>query len=70
MLHFADVIYIHVSNESLCALDTIYKGTFRCITNYKALIHHCSLLGLVGLLCPTIDLFTGITLFFKAKFCF
>ncbi len=51
VLDYGDVIYIHTSSQSLHAIDTVYHGALRFITNLKTLTHHCEL---DGLLCPSV----------------
>ncbi len=42
-LDYGDVLYMNASSQSLHALDAVYHGALRFITNLKALTHHCLL---------------------------
>ncbi len=35
------MIYMHASSQSLHAIESVYHGALRFITNLKTLIHHC-----------------------------
>lgn len=48
VLDYGDVVYMHASSQCLHALDTVYHGALRFITNLKTLIHHCVLYARVG----------------------
>ncbi len=48
VIGYGDVIYMHASSQSLHALDAVYHGTMRFITNLKALTHHCTMYARVG----------------------
>lgn len=48
VLDYGDVLYMHASAQSLQALDTVYHGALRFITNLKSLTHRCVLYSRVG----------------------
>ena len=48
VLDYGDMLYMHASAQSLQALDTVYHGALRFITNFKSLTHRCVLYSRVG----------------------
>ncbi len=47
-LDYCDIIYMQAPKDCLQALDSVYHGALRFITNSKALTHHCFLYSRVG----------------------
>jgi len=57
VLDYGDVINMHASSQCLYALDIVYHGALRFITNLKTLTRHCVLVCFVHLKTKTLACF-------------
>lgn len=48
VLDYGDILYMYSTSQCLHALETVFHGALRFITNLKSLTHHCLLYSLVG----------------------
>ncbi len=48
VLDYCGIIYMEAPKHCLQALDSVYHGALRFITNSKVLTHHCLLYSRVG----------------------
>lgn len=49
VIDYADILYMNASATTLQAIDKVYHGALRFITNSKSLTHHCHLYERAGL---------------------
>ncbi len=67
VLDYSEIIYMQAPKHCLQALDSVYCGTLRFITNSKVLTHHCfCTLGLDGQRCHPVNLSIGTYLYIKS----
>uniref|UniRef100_A0A3B4Z3D2 Reverse transcriptase domain-containing protein n=1 Tax=Stegastes partitus TaxID=144197 RepID=A0A3B4Z3D2_9TELE len=43
LLDYGDLLYMHAPAQCLHSLDTVYHGSLRFVTGFKARTHHCTL---------------------------